>query len=216
MPMATLLIPLVGPLQSWGLDSRFDLRGTAAEPSKSAIIGLACAALGRDRDEPVNDLAALRHGVRVDRAGVLLRDYHTAVDVAAAGTAGLGTVVSERWYLADAAFLCGLEGDETLLATLHAALADPRWPVFLGRKSCLPSVPLHLPGGLRAEGLETALREHPLLAQPHADAQLRLVIEDPGGTQARPDMPTGPLSQRQFGIRRVRTEFFSWNSHASP
>lgn len=214
--MATLLIPLVGPLQSWGLDSRFDLRGTAAEPSKSAVLGLACAALGRDRNEPVEDLAALRHGVRVDRAGVLLRDYHTAIEVAAAGTTGLSTVVSERWYLADAAFLCGLEGDENLLSMLHAALADPRWPVFLGRKSCVPSLPLHLPGGLLAEGLEAALRAHPPLVRQGGDGPLRLLIEDSQGAQARPDAPTAPFARRQFGVRRVRTEYMSWNSHASP
>jgi CRISPR system Cascade subunit CasD len=214
--MATLLIPLVGPMQAWGLDSRFDLRGTAAEPSKSAVLGLACAALGRDRDEPVADLIALRHGLRVDRAGVLLRDYHTAIEVAAAGTSGLSTVVSERWYLADAAFLCGLEGDGSLLERLHAALADPCWPVFLGRKSCLPSVPLYLPGGLLAEGLESALRQHPLIAEPTGDAPLRLVIEDPSGAQVRPDTPTAPFSRRQFGTRRVRTEFMTWNSPASP
>jgi CRISPR system Cascade subunit CasD len=212
--MATLLIPLVGPLQSWGLDSRFDLRGTAAEPSKSAILGLACAALGRDRDQSVDDLVALRHGVRVDRAGVLLRDYHTAIEVAAAGTTGLSTVVSERWYLADAAFLCGLEGDQSLLATLHKSLADPRWPVFLGRKSCVPSLPLHMPGGLRTEGLETALRTYPLVAQPEAQTPLRMVIEDPHGAQTRPDTPTAPFCRRQFGVRRVRTEFMPWNSLA--
>jgi CRISPR system Cascade subunit CasD len=216
MSMATLLIPLVGPLQSWGLDSRFDLRGTAAEPSKSAVIGIACAALGRDRAEPVTDLAGLRFGVRVDRAGVLLRDYHTAIEVAASGTAGLSTVVSERWYLADAAFLCGLEGEEGLLSKLHAGLSDPCWPIFLGRKSCLPSLPLYMPEGLRAGSLETALRAHPMLTQSEGKAPLRLVIEDPDGAQARPDLPIAPYSQRKFGIRRVRTEFMSWNSHELP
>ena len=78
---ATLLIPLEGPLQAWGLDSRFELRQTAAEPSKSGVIGMCCAALGRDRSEAIDDLAALLFGVRVDREGRLTRDFHTARDV---------------------------------------------------------------------------------------------------------------------------------------
>ena len=39
------------------------------EPSKSGVLGLICAALGRDRSESLDDLASLRMGVRVDREG---------------------------------------------------------------------------------------------------------------------------------------------------
>ena len=60
--MPTLLLRLVGPMQSWGTTSRFDERDTQLEPSKSGVLGLICAALGRDRSEPVEDLAALRMG----------------------------------------------------------------------------------------------------------------------------------------------------------
>src|SRR5690606_42030899 len=87
--MATLLLRLVGPMQSWGTTSRFDERETLHEPSKSGVIGLICAALGRDRQEPIDDLCALRMGVRVDREGVLMRDYVTATGVVnAAGKVG--------------------------------------------------------------------------------------------------------------------------------
>ena len=73
--MPTLLLRLAGPMQSWGTTSRFDERDTQLEPSKSGVIGLLCAALGRDRAESVDDLAALRMGVRVDREGVPMRDF---------------------------------------------------------------------------------------------------------------------------------------------
>jgi CRISPR system Cascade subunit CasD len=66
-----LLIPCVGPMQSWGTRSRFQERDTEREPSKSGLIGLICAALGRDRNETVEDLAALKMAVRVDREGKL-------------------------------------------------------------------------------------------------------------------------------------------------
>src|SRR5574337_1235511 len=101
--MPTLLLRLAGPMQSWGTTSRFDERDTQLEPSKSGVLGLICAALGRDRTQPVDDLAALRMGVRVDREGMLMRDYQTATGVLiATGKADPGrTVVSPRYYLAD-------------------------------------------------------------------------------------------------------------------
>ncbi|MGH9945529.1 MAG: type I-E CRISPR-associated protein Cas5/CasD, partial [Pyrinomonadaceae bacterium] len=86
----TLLLRLAGPMQSWGAQSRFREREAGREPSKSGVVGLLCAALGKPRDEGNGDdgngdkfpalarLAALRMGVRVDREGALLRDYHTA------------------------------------------------------------------------------------------------------------------------------------------
>ncbi len=116
--MATLLMRLQGPMQSWGTTSRFDERDTQLEPSKSGVLGLVCAALGRDRSEPLEDLASLRMGVRVDREGIPLRDYQTATGVlVASGKADpRRTVVSPRHYLADAVFLVGLEGrDQALL-----------------------------------------------------------------------------------------------------
>lgn len=198
----TLLIPLVGPLQAWGLDARFGLRQSAPEPSKSGVIGLCCAALGRDRREAIDDLASLIFGVRVDREGLPTRDFHTAMNVIGASGTDLRTVVSNRWYLADAAFLAGLQGPLPLLKAIHAALQHPHWPLSLGRKSCPPSVP---PGS--GVIVDLPLQEALLQAQPLVDGvdSFRLVIEDPNGSQMRPDQPLGPFSLRQFGMRRVRS-----------
>src|SRR5438045_3820140 len=107
--MHTLLLRLAGPMQSWGTQSRFLVRDTGREPSKSGVVGLLCAALGRGREESVDDLAALAMGVRVDQEGTLGADFHTAggthrrgdrygVPRADASNAG-GTVVSTRYYL---------------------------------------------------------------------------------------------------------------------
>jgi len=198
----TLTIPLVGPLQSWGLDSRFDLRLTAQEPSFSGVLGLICAALGRDRAEPVADLAALNFGVRADAEGVLLRDFHTVQGcITASGSKG-GTAVTTRWYLTDAAFTAALEGPAELLQQIHAALRNPVWGLALGRKACIPTVPMA--GGAVVEaGLEEALATAPLLAGEPGDR--RIVVTDPQGAQSRPDVPVAPFSVRRFGMRRVRT-----------
>jgi CRISPR system Cascade subunit CasD len=154
MRMSTLLLRLAGPLQSWGYDSKFETRRTGKEPSKSGVIGLLAAALGRKRDDPIDDLAQLRFGVRVDKEGELLHDYHTAQMVSGK------TYVTHRYYLSDATFLVGLESnDEAWLDMLQQALLHPAFPLFLGRRSCVPVLPIVV--GIRSSGLIEALREEP-------------------------------------------------------
>ncbi len=227
--MSTLLLRLAGPLQAWGTQSRFRHRDTGLEPSKSGVVGLLCAALGRPRSEPVDDLAALRFGTRVDCQGTLQADYHTAGGTHRRGeTYGVykadggqpETAPSTRYYLADADFLVGLEGDEDLLQRLAAALRRPRWQLFLGRKAFVPGVPVYLPDGLRrGQDLATALAKYPwprpdLPVPPAAarPARLRLVLEAlPGqGEDVRLDRPLGAaFLHRSFGPRWVTTTFLS-------
>ncbi|MBO0938696.1 type I-E CRISPR-associated protein Cas5/CasD [Fibrella sp. HMF5335] len=155
---------LAGPMQSWGVSSRFSIRETLTEPSKSGVVGLLCAALGWDRaapthpiagsERPLATLANLPMAVRVLREGTIRRDYHTAQNVlrakaklrpgkpTAAGDLQ-GTVLSERFYLSDAHFLVGLESDDLpFLEALDAALAAPFWPLSLGRKAFAPTAPV--------------------------------------------------------------------------
>ena len=69
--MSTLLLRLAGPLQAWGYESKFEKRRTGREPTKSAVVGMLAAALGRRRDESVEDLCSLNFGVRVEEEGQL-------------------------------------------------------------------------------------------------------------------------------------------------
>jgi CRISPR system Cascade subunit CasD len=210
MRTGTLLFRCVGPMQSWGSRSRFTERDTEREPTKSGVIGLLCAALGRDRTEPLDDLAALRMGVRADREGRLMRDYHTALKVRKSDPkAAMGTVVSNRYYLSDAAFLVGLEStDNRLLRELDSALHLPKWHLFLGRKAFLPAEPVRLNDGLRlGESLEQALEVFPPIAdreKPLLSPGCRMVIEvdfDQEG-ETRADVPLCFVSaNRQFATR---------------
>jgi CRISPR system Cascade subunit CasD len=225
--MSVLLMRLAGPMQSWGTQSRFTMRDTGLEPSKSGVIGLLCAALGLPRSQSIDHLAVLRMGVRVDREGTVQVDYHTAGGshrrghtygvVRADGGAG-GTVVSRRYYLADADFLVALEGDETLLAELHQALSQPVWQLFLGRKSFVPGVPVHVHDGLRRDTvlLETLVNypwPRPDLPVPPPDRWppgLRLVsqTDQADGAEVRRDQPVGAAFQdRTFANRLVVTTF---------
>jgi len=231
----TLLLRLSGPLQAWGTDSRFAVRNTGREPSKSGVVGLLCAALGRTRDKPVDDLARLRMGVRADQEGVILRDYHVA------GMGGYykangdierdNVIPGNRYYLMDARFLVGLEGDDLALLTgLHTALRDPVWPLYLGRKACVPGQPIWLEDGLRPDtSLVQALAEYPWLgparlSKEERPERLRWVLEDADGPIVRSDQPIS-YAERTFGPRRVSIdlrpgpkacweEVTAWSSHA--
>lgn len=223
--MATLLLRLEGPMQAWGTQSRFEHRDTNLEPSRSGVVGILCAALGvaRDDEARIAELSALPMAVRADREGVIQRDYHTAgggdwpgrkrYGVYLASGKGTRTVVSQRWYLADASFLVALEGDEARMAALDGALRDPVWPLFLGRRAFLPSLPLWVPGGVRAGGAEETLRTAPWLPPVRGEPprRLRLVVEcGPDEGRATADQPiTFASGVRRFATRYVRTDWIA-------
>ena len=234
--MSTLLLRLAGPMQSWGTQSRFTERDTGRDPSKSGVIGLLCAALGWPRDvEPdrLARLARLRMGVRIERPGIMRMEYQTAGGSHQAdqhyGVAivegGMRTVVSRRYYLADADFLVGLAGragdeeDEATLRMVDRALEEPHWPLVLGRRAFVPGEPVRLPddpperAGWRPEPLEDALLRYPW---PRARSRretfdhLQFVFETERGAEAgaevRRDVPISFQSDnRVFAVRYVET-----------
>lgn len=209
--MDTLLIRLVAPMQSWGIQSHYTVRDTAMEPSKSGVIGLLCAAQGRPRSAALDDLAALRMGVRVDREGTLQRDYHIAQDVLDSdGKKTRDSVVTNRYYLAGAAFLVGLEGPHALLAQLYKALRNPVWALYLGRKAFTPSAPVFLQDGLKENTLlEQALYEYGWIVRPRIDktpTSVRVVLENSTGQEVRPDVPIS-FAERRFSTRRIEIGF---------
>ncbi|MEU5718707.1 type I-E CRISPR-associated protein Cas5/CasD [Streptomyces sp. NPDC020403] len=179
-PEPGLLLRLTGPLQSWGLHSHFNERDTAAFPTRSGVVGMLASALGRHRDQPIDDLTALRLTVRTDRPGVLLRDLHT-VGGGLPGKATVttaerkkrpgdtGTLLTHRDYLADAAFTVALTTPQTtaethvLLERCADALRAPRWSLHLGRRSCPPEGPVLL---ARSDDALHHLIHLPLAARP--------------------------------------------------
>lgn len=199
--MATLLLRLAAPLQAWGTDSKFDYRRTEREPTKSGVIGLLAAALGRGRGDPLEDLKALRFGVRVDREGVLLHDLHTARNAKDAQE-GKTTYKTHRYYLSDAVFLAGIEGDEAFLRSLEEALKSPAYPLFLGRRSCPPTLPLLL--GIRAGELESVLKNEPPLTDNRAGKRMLLdaLPSDRGAVGRKRDLPLSFNPQkREYAYR---------------
>lgn len=203
--MSTLLMRLAAPMQAWGLDSKYDRRNTERFPTKSGVIGLVASALGLRRNECIEHLQELRFGVRIDREGQLLRDYHTVKSAKSA-------YVTHRYYLADAVFLAGLEGEDNCLKMIGNALERPQYPLFLGRRSCPPEGKLLL--GIRNDkSLLDALQEEPWLisawlrSKEPADVYLRIFADADVDSEKAfflRDMPCSfDQNHRKYSFRRV-------------
>ncbi|NLH48532.1 MAG: type I-E CRISPR-associated protein Cas5/CasD [Myxococcales bacterium] len=202
MDANTLLLRLAGPLQAWGnQESKFVVRRTAEAPTKSGVIGLLCAALGISRSETASEwlpkLRALRMGVRLDIPGVRWWDYHTVgagMNMRIAESEGKtkpGALLTRREYLCDASFLVALQGEPKLIADLAAAVKNPKWTLFLGRKACPPSRPIieDLPGAF--PDLLTALCSVPWQKRLNND-QLPERIDCLLDWEPTPDQPIAP------------------------
>lgn len=184
-----LFVRLEAPLMSFGGPLVDNFGTIQAMPALSMMTGLFGNALGYTHAQ-ARDLSALQdqlvYSVACIRQGHTIRDYQT-VDLgqdhlltdrawttrghldSRAGGSSKGTHIRYRDYLADASYLVAVglrEESSTLsLEDLSMALERPARPLFLGRKTCLPSCPLH-DGTVEADdtlgALVTRLRAHPL------------------------------------------------------
>lgn len=176
-----LVFRLYGPMCSWGDIAMGGFRPSVSSPSRSAIVGLLAAALGIRREQE-DKLSSLNKSVglafEIESYGNLLTDYQTAqaprstsgnsffsrkreIDAVKVDTKAQATL-SHREYYTDS--LCRAyvwsksDCDNQLLMSLCNALKRPRFPLYLGRKSCPPSLPL-APQILKVETLRKAIQE---------------------------------------------------------
>lgn len=184
-----LLLRLAAPLMSFGGVKVDQHNVTERFPGAAMLVGLLGNALGwdhRDAGLLTRLQDRLRFGARCDRAGSSLVDYHTVdldqpflrqtwtthgrAEGRAGGPAKTETHIRYRHYWADAVVSVALRLDPAdeppLLADLETALRQPERPLFLGRKTCLPSEPLVI-GRAQANSLRAALAAAP--AHPRAD-----------------------------------------------
>ena len=128
--MAVLALKLSGPFQSWGTSLKLRDHETDTMPSKSGVLGIVAAAFGRRRDADISDLCALRFGVRSDDPGSLLRDFQTShiwsLDKdGKVYSKNADSYTGSRFYLQDACFTVGLEGNREELEKCAEALKHP-------------------------------------------------------------------------------------------
>ena len=155
-----LALRLSGVMQSWGYNSEYTYRNSGLFPTKSAVLGLCCAAkgLGRGSQEEREFLETIVECSmtaialpRTQTAGETswsinvrrIDDFHTVEKTkTAAGKSNPNAVMIYRQYLCDADFLVLLEVDTDIADNLKEKLSDPDWGIWLGRKNCIPSAPV--------------------------------------------------------------------------
>lgn len=183
--MDILIVRLSAPLLSFGgalIDHFGPIR---SHPACSMITGLLGNALGFDHSES-RKLQTLQNrlhfAVRCDFQGEKIRDYQT-VDFGQdffqqtgwrtcgssqnrfGGESRNGTHIRYRDYWAGAIYTLAItldpQGEEPNLESLARALKEPKRPLFIGRKHCIPSEFI-FQGILKADSLLDALIQTPL------------------------------------------------------
>lgn len=158
-----LALWLEGPLQSWGIDSKFYNRSTELFPSRSAILGIILSAMGKGGEQTklLSSFQGLSQTVFAyyhskNKSPVRLRDFHMVgsgyndkdkwenlmIPKRSDGTkSSTAQKLTYRYYLQDMAFGVAfqLPTEITLQEEIISALKHPVWDVSLGRRNCPPT-----------------------------------------------------------------------------
>jgi len=155
-----LAIRLSGVMQSWGFNSEYTYRNSGLFPTKSAVLGMCCAAKGLPRGskgekfflKSVSDSLMTAIALPCNRSAGdktwqvnirRIQDFHTVENTkTAAGKISKYAVMTYRQYLCDSEFIVLLQANENVTRELAEDLTDPCWGIWLGRKACIPSAPV--------------------------------------------------------------------------
>lgn len=236
--MRHLTLYLRAPLQSWGVSSKFGVRGTIDTPTRSGLFGLIAAACGIDKDDEARDrewlarAATLSLSVLAFRRGDRLTDYHTVgarydkddpwqrrmIPVTSDGKPR-GTDLTHRDYLVDSVFGAIITGDDALVAEMATGLANPVWGVWLGRKSCIPTEPILVGVFDSDEAARSALDERLRVSLERGDGKVAGKGEDAASKfdlvevaaeEAEETLLDVPVSfkKREFHARCIRRQMY--------
>jgi len=224
-----LLLWLEGPMQSWGTSAKFNRRTSQDFPSKSAILGMICAALGHggEQKELLATFAPLAQTVisytRRDNKGmaadpeVQLEDFHMVgsgydekdpwqsqhipkkSNQTPVGGNTSGIILTYRYYLVDSAFAVALTIPEAMTKSIEDALVTPCWDISLGRKCCVPTEFIFQ--GIH-DSMEAALARADEIAEEKHKVELFRVLDGPheGEQMILADVP------RRFGPNKLYSE----------
>ncbi|WP_157973619.1 type I-E CRISPR-associated protein Cas5/CasD [Tropicimonas sp. IMCC34043] len=149
-----LIFQLTAALGAMGEFAGHERRGSLIWPGRAALIGLMGAALGVRRGGDFSALDALQTAVAVFDHGGPLRDYHTVETVPTAAArrpqsrpealrlanGRTNTTITLRDYRTGPLYGVAVWGGPLL--ELQAALKQPVFTLYLGRKSCPLAAPL--------------------------------------------------------------------------
>ena len=140
---------LEGPLQSWGGSGTWGDRPTCLYPTFSGVVGQIACAMGFERGskEIVTLSKSLDMAVRRNRAGSVITDYQTVRGMFEMANGKKKTApetrIRHKGMLSDASFTVAFTGDADLIEKIRYAINDPHWPLYLGRRTMIPSHPIH-------------------------------------------------------------------------
>jgi len=172
-----LIVTLAAPFASFGEEAGNKRRGTADRPTKSALLGLAGAALGLDRADAAGQqalAASFRIATRTLCAGTLVTDFHTYQSLPSAKgrprtraealsrPLDLATSITHREYRTDVHYQAAyraVSGERYSLCELKAGFERPAYTLYLGRKSCPLAHPLS-PEIIAAQTVADAFKCH--------------------------------------------------------
>ncbi len=167
--MKYLSLWLESPLQSWGVDSKFGLRTTFRFPTKSGIAGILLSSMGKAGEEKEFlesfsswKESAFSFSLEQGSSNTLNTDYHMigsgfnsedewqknmipkkrdGKPPASADKSSSGVTITYRQYLEDTYFGVIFEIFSSFydVGDIAVSLQNPTWPIYLGRKCCVPS-----------------------------------------------------------------------------
>ena len=154
-----VIFRLAAPMASYGDIAVGERRPTADRPSRSAVMGILAAALGIDRHDDAGQASlsdACKVAVRVERTGRLMVDFHTvqtprsskqpyATRADELRADRVETILSRREYRTDVLATVAIEVSDASTRTadeISEALRNPRYALYVGRRSCPLSLPL--------------------------------------------------------------------------
>lgn len=147
--MKYLLFQLYAHSQSWGTSMNSRFMTTEDHPTKSAILGLVGTAMGiKMEDMDLHpEFQSLFFACREEAVGTIRNDFQTTI---VEGYKEKGkrlikfkenSILANKEYLQDAAFIGCLWGIDDFLLSIQKALRTPHFTVSLGRMSCPPALP---------------------------------------------------------------------------
>lgn len=169
--MTVLTIRLASPMQSYGVQASFDRRPSDFQPTKSAVLGMIAAALGyRRNDARIQELNRLYFAVRVDQVGSILTDFQ----IVEYDPDKHQRKLTYRDYLQDFIYVVALSSDDDqLIEQIKAALAHPKFQLYLGRRSNPPAGPLKMRSFEDSSVIEILTKRLPWQASPWFQNRVR-------------------------------------------
>ena len=150
------------PLQAWGAASTGNIHNVSEVPGKKSIIGMIAACMGLPRnDQRISELNSKVDVLVTEVRGTndMLLDFHTVSGLPFNGTEFSGikanclygkegngkqnaTITKRKYYTQNASYTVQVTCEDELANEIFDAMSDPVWPAYLGRKCCIPTVPV--------------------------------------------------------------------------